>query len=108
MRPCTHLGSIRLTSDASGIQLGRHDYWPFGETAPGSSDDGERMRFTGHEYDLPGGSDEGLNYMHARYESGRWGRFLSVDPIIPMGDAKPQMWNRYSYVANNPMNRTDP
>jgi RHS repeat-associated protein len=37
------------------------------------------------------------------------GRFLSVDPIISKGAMRrPQMWNRYAYVANNPINATDP
>jgi hypothetical protein len=47
--------------------------------------------------------------MHARFYNPTASRFLSVDPIIPTGAMRnPQMWNRYSYVANNPMNRTDP
>ena len=35
--------------------------------------------------------------------------FLSVDPIMPVEAMRsPQLWNRYSYVGNNPMNRIDP
>ena len=67
------------------------------------------MKFTGHERDLVAGSYLTLDYMHARYYNANLARFLSVDPVIPTGAMrKPQMWNRYSYVANNPMNRTDP
>jgi len=40
----------------------------------------------------------------------RRGRFLSVDPIIDTKRATttPQLWNRYAYVLNNPINKTDP
>ena len=44
-----------------------------------------------------------------RYYSSQWGRFLSPDPYG--GSAKlgsPQTWNRYVYVAGDPMNRHDP
>jgi uncharacterized protein RhaS with RHS repeats len=48
--------------------------------------------------------------MHARYYDAGGGRFLSVDPVLDLKSAttKPQMWNRYSYVANNPVNAVDP
>lgn len=38
------------------------------------------------------------------------GRFLSPDPFIDLkrAPANPQMWNRYAYVGNNPLNRIDP
>jgi uncharacterized protein RhaS with RHS repeats len=48
--------------------------------------------------------------MHARYYNPQWGRFLSVDPVLDVKGAirKPQAWNRYSYVMNNPVRYTDP
>jgi hypothetical protein len=47
--------------------------------------------------------------MHARYHNLTVDRFLSVDPVISKSAMRsPQMWNRYVYTANNPMNRTDP
>jgi hypothetical protein len=36
------------------------------------------------------------------------GRFLSVDPGRDWDPHQPQSWNMYSYVRNNPINRTDP
>jgi len=64
----------------------------------------ERKKFTGHERD-----HSGLDYMHARYYRPEWGRFLSVDPTWASADlGKPQSWNRYAYVLNNPVNLTDP
>lgn len=48
-----------------------------------------------------------IDYMHARYGSPLTGRMLSVDPVGG-NPGSPQTWNRYSYVGNNPMVRTDP
>lgn len=55
-----------------------------------------------------------FRYEEMRVEDGdplsiRRGRFLSVDPTWDSADlGKPQSWNRYSYVWNNPVNATDP
>jgi RHS repeat-associated protein len=65
------------------------------------------MKFTGHERDVLGNDPHTLDDMHARYYSPTVGRFLSVDPVLGNPQA-PQSWNRYAYVMNNPMNRTDP
>jgi hypothetical protein len=47
--------------------------------------------------------------MHARHESEWMGRFLSVDPALESIDPKtPQTWNRYNYVACNPLKYVDP
>jgi len=45
--------------------------------------------------------------MHARYYDPSMGRFLSVDPMCGLLD-RPQGWNRYAYVMNNPLMYTDP
>ncbi len=65
----------------------------------------EPMRFTGHERD-----GAALDYMHARYYPPRWGRFLSIDPVVDPAKnvAAPQRWNRYAYVTNNPIRYVDP
>ena len=37
------------------------------------------------------------------------GRFLTPDPLLNSGRPNdPQTWNRYAYVRNNPLGRTDP
>ncbi len=38
----------------------------------------------------------------------RTGRFLSVDPGKDWDPHKPQSWNMYAYVRNNPINSVDP
>lgn len=59
---------------------------------------------------LAGMCVEDLDYMHARYCSPVQGRFLSIDPVLKMRQAmrRPQRWNRYAYVTNNPLKWTDP
>jgi|GEM_PF-2340071 len=113
-----HLGSPRLTTNAAGQQVTANEFAPFGreltsimqETQLGY-DRTETHRFTGHERDfVEGTGSETVNfidYMHARTYTPVFGRFLSVDPG-GMNPSAPQTWNRYSYVANNPMKRFDP
>src|SRR5260221_6554466 len=71
----------------------------------------EPMKYTGHERDFVGGTlaDTAvtLDYMHARFFEAAMGRFLSVDPVIG-SMFRPQSWNRYAYVGDNPINATDP
>ena len=51
----------------------------------------------------------GLDYAWNRYYSSTWGRFTSADPYQASGEpTEPQTWNRYSYVAGDPVNSTDP
>ena len=102
-----HLGSPRLITDENGDRLATHKYWPFGVEAPGGDNDGERMKFTGHERDLDGNDANVLDYMHARYYRSASGRFLSMD-AAPADVGDPQTWNRYAYAANNPILFTDP
>jgi RHS repeat-associated protein len=107
-----HLGTPRLVSNTSGTIIGVHDYAAFGTEMSGNLKESpeSRLKFTGHERDTMGGSTEPLDYMHARFYNGRWGRFLSVDPYLDIEKTmyNPQMWNRYAYVMNNPLRYTDP
>ena len=104
-----HLGSLRLITDDAGRDVATYTYLPFGRDADGNDSGDEEKRFTGQERDATGDGND-LDYMHARYFSSAAGRFMSVDPDLSVAAAAsgPQMWNRYSYVANNPMNATDP
>ena len=70
----------------------------------------QRMKFTGHERDLgdPTSAADDLDYMHARFDNGPVGRFLSVDPAKSATLRRPQSWNRYSYALNNPIKYVDP
>ena len=67
-----HLGTPRLITANGGTNVALHTYYPFGGEATASSQDGEKLKFTGHERDA-----DNLAYMHARYYAPKWGRFLS-------------------------------
>ncbi|HKO55569.1 MAG TPA: RHS repeat-associated core domain-containing protein [Thermoanaerobaculia bacterium] len=106
-----HLGTPRLITTDEGKLVSLRTLMPFGAEATGSLDDAaEVLKFTGHERDYAaagGGND--LDYMHARYYAPRAGRFLSIDPTWSSADAaRPQTWNRYAYVMNNPVRNVDP
>ncbi len=98
-----HLGTPRLITGNGGIEISRHNYYPFGRESTSGAADGERKQFTGHERD-PGSID----YMHARYYHPFTGRFLSVDPARSAKPRLPQTWNRYAYARNNPLVFIDP
>ena len=52
-------------------------------------------------------SDFGIIHMNGRIYDPQLGRFLQADPFI-QAIANSQSYNRYAYVLNDPMNRTDP
>jgi RHS repeat-associated protein len=115
-----HLGTPRIIFDQSGAlsSTKRHDYLPFGEelfagtggrttTMGYAAGDGVRQQFTQKERDV----ETGLDYFGARYYASVQGRFTSVDPEnfqAIQNRSKPQSWNGYSYVNNNPLRSTDP
>jgi RHS repeat-associated protein len=118
-----HLGTPRLITDNTGHRISEHDYFPFGVEAtplrqdavpPNNFNREEPMKFTGHERDFTVGTSfensNYIDYMHARSTVPQWGRFLSVDPVMDFDKTThdPQLWNRYSYVRNNPIGNTDP
>jgi RHS repeat-associated protein len=82
------------------------DYFPFGSQRTVITNLADNpYQFTGYEYD----SGTGYNYAVARFDAGRWGRFLSPDPYLGSMDiTNPQSLNRFSYVLNNPLNLIDP
>jgi RHS repeat-associated protein len=106
-----HLGTPRAITSTSGALLSYHAYHPFGQEATSPTQDAERMKFTGHERDLANlaGTADDLDSMHARFYSPATGRFLSVDPAMESANPYlPQTWNRYNYVAGNPLKYIDP
>lgn len=104
-----HLGSPRLVTGNGGARKAFHAYYPFGDEATGIAQDGERMKFTGHERDLgdAGSAADDIDYMHARYYLPQLERFLSTDPLNG-NPREPQSWNRYAYVLNRPTTHVDP
>jgi RHS repeat-associated protein len=104
-----HLGTPRLVTADGGVIVGKHTYYPFGAEMDLTPKEAsfELMKFTGHERDIVAGDNHSVDYMHARLHNPNLGRFLSVDPAL--GDPRrPQSWNRYAYVRNNPIKNVDP
>ncbi|MFZ5785475.1 MAG: RHS repeat-associated core domain-containing protein, partial [Acidobacteriota bacterium] len=105
-----HLGTPRLVTSDAGAWIRSDDPEPFGADPWWKlPQDTSRMQLTGHERDAhdPTRSWDDVYYLHARYYNPNVARFLSTDPV--RGDSKrPQSFNLYSYVGNNPINRVDP
>jgi RHS repeat-associated protein len=105
------LGSITAVTDETGAVVKRfaYDSWgkqidPASGSAITSATNGHVTRgYTDHEML----ADLGLIHCNGRVYDPVLGRFLSADPNVD-GTYDSQGYNRYSYVGNNPMNRTDP
>ena len=59
--------------------------------------------YTGHEML----DDFGIIHMNGRIFDAKLARFLQADPFV-QAPSDTQMYNRYSYLRNNPLNATDP
>lgn len=105
-----HLGGTNVVTDSSGNVVETLDYYPYGEVRldnKASIYKGDKRKFTDHEYD----TETGWNYMNARYEDGKMGKFLSQDQqylAVAYNLSDPQSMNSYSYARNNPVVMTDP
>ena len=98
-----HLGSASLTTNSSGGEVARQNYYPFGQIRPGGTGSMPTdVGFTGQRLDATG-----LMFYQARYFSPVIGRFLSADTLVP-NFQDPQDFNRFSYTRNNPLKYIDP
>jgi RHS repeat-associated protein len=114
-----HLGSVNVVTDGQGAVLARTSFDPFGTRRSGdwSRDlqqsertallEGQYLRgsrgFTDHEHR----DRTGFVHMNGRVYDPRLGRFVAADPLVQTPWAS-QTYNRYGYVANDPVSRTDP
>jgi RHS repeat-associated protein len=100
-----HLGSSSVITDATGAEVTRITYLPYGEidhvNSPGN--DTVTQKFTGQEFD----PESQLHNYRARYYNASLGIFTTPDTIVPnAGDT--QASNRYMYTLGNPVRYTDP
>ena len=107
-----HLGSVDVITNDAGNVIGAMSFDAWGQRrnpttwasldAPLASSLTDRG-YTAHEQL----DDVGLIHMNGRVYDPRLGRFLQADPFVQdASDA--QLFNRYSYLRNNPLNATDP
>ncbi len=99
-----HLGTPRVTLNASGGIDGFADFYPYGMLMPtrnyeASAD--SRYKFTSKERDM---AETGYDYFGARYYDSRIGRFLAVDPH----DAVYPGQSPFAYAVDNPVVFLDP
>jgi RHS repeat-associated protein len=106
-----HQDSVDLVTSASGKVVERLKYDPFGRRVSaadpakptGFPQRDLRTGYTGQEH-VDGWE---LIDMKGRFYDPILGKFLTPDPFVP-NPTKPQSWNRYAYVRNNPLSLRDP
>jgi RHS repeat-associated protein len=100
------LGSFRVGSNPNRTYSWGLAFAPFGEqyAIKGSA----ALSFTGEEGTADTVSDE-YDFLARKLHSAQ-GRWLSPDPagLGAVDPSTPQTWNRYAYVANNPLSFIDP
>jgi RHS repeat-associated protein len=105
------LGSARLFSSASRSAIPAMAYAPFGEGYAGGQ---AWVQFTSAGFswtlfDSENQTGSLQDFMFRRYNPTQ-GRWISPDPagLAAVNPTNPQTWNRYAYVANNPLSYVDP
>jgi RHS repeat-associated protein len=98
-----HLGSASVATDNAGTVVNQQRYRPYGEIEAGGTGMPSDHGFTGQRWQVA----TGLVHMAAREYDPVLGRFISPDIVVP-APQKPQAFNRYSYVRNNPAAYVDP
>ena len=99
-----HLGSTAITADrTSGGKVAEVRYKAWGEDRYTSGTTPTTYRYTGQRWE----AGLGLYFYRARWYDPALGRFTQPDTVVPeMG--KPQNFNRFTYVQNNPFRYVDP
>ena len=115
------IGSANVVTNATGAMPPEQDieYHPYGEEQEYVAAPWQQYRFTSKERDAESGND----HFPARDYSSNMGRWVRPDPL-PWIDwqhgneedqqkfenflSNPQNLNMYTYVDNNPLNKTDP
>jgi RHS repeat-associated protein len=97
------LGSTRALTNSAGVVTDRYSYDAFGQLLSSTGTTVNSFLYTGEQRD----DAAGFYYLRARYYDSAIGRFLSQDPYAGSLQ-EPLSLQKYAYVQNNPVNRTDP
>ena len=97
------LGSTAITADgATGAKLSELRYKPWGEIRYASKPTMTELRYTGQRAEGIGLYDYG-----ARWYDAALGRFVQADTDVPESQWNTQGFDRYAFVANNPVKYID-
>lgn len=96
------INSTSMITDKTGRVVSRMEYAPYGESLA-SGENVTNRKYTGQIED----AGTGLMYYNARYYDPFICRFISPDSEIPDME-NTQSFNRYMYVAGNPIKYNDP
>jgi len=104
-----HLGSTVAAWDDTADTRTLTRYYPYGAERTGSGTLPIDQRYTGQTSDATAASSagSGLLYYNARYYDPQVGMFAAADAVIPVPSI-PAAYNRYLYVAGNPVLLSDP
>jgi RHS repeat-associated protein len=96
----THQGSTNTISNATGAEVQRYGYAPYGQRITTATAHFDSRTYTAQRED-----ESRLYYLHARYYDAPLARFISPDPMVPSGHNV--ALNGYAYAGNDPANNTD-
>ncbi|MBP2322202.1 RHS repeat-associated protein [Kibdelosporangium banguiense] len=97
-----HQGTSQIAIKSDTQEVVQRRQLPFGDPR------GTAAAFPGERGFVGGTTDANTGYTHlgAREYDPDTGRFISVDPVLDLGDA--QQLNGYTYSNNSPVTRSDP
>ncbi len=96
-------GSVRFLTNASGAITDTYNYDAFGTLVSGTGSTPNDYLFVGEQFD----ANVGFYYLRARYMNPFTGRFITRDTYEGT-TSDPSTLHKYLYVANDPVNKTDP
>src|SRR5207245_119297 len=99
------LGSSRMTSTPVGILTGEHARAPYGEPYADLNGVPNQSFFAELGQNIEGDLYDTVFREYHRTQ----GRWITPDPagLAAVDPSNPQTWNRYAYVANNPLSNVD-
>ena len=95
--------SVHVVTNDAGEAITRMEYLPYGETWFMEGEKNYAPKYNSQELD----KESDLYFFNARHYDPEIARFVTADTVID-GVTKISGWNRYMYVAGNPINLKDP